>query len=55
MEKTTFQEERVKQRLARYVVVKVQAERPERSPAKEMLDAFGIRGLPGFVVLQPVP
>ncbi|HRR32639.1 MAG TPA: thioredoxin family protein [Kiritimatiellia bacterium] len=53
MEKTTFREEQVKQRLARYVVVKVQAERPERSPAKEMLDAFGIRGLPGFVVLRP--
>jgi len=53
MEKTTFKEERVKQRLARYVVVKVQAERPEQSPAKEMLDAFGIRGLPGFVVLRP--
>lgn len=53
MERTTFQDEQVKQRLARYVVVKVQAERPERSPAKEMLAAFGIRGLPGFVVLRP--
>ena len=53
MEKTTFKEERGQQRLARYVVVKVQAERPEQSPAKEMLDAFGIRGLPGFVVLRP--
>ncbi len=52
MEKTTFADERVKARLANYVVVKVQAERPEKSPAKEMLGAFEIRGLPGFVVLK---
>ena len=52
MEKTTFKDERVKARLANYVVVKVQAEKPDQSPAKEMLDAFGVRGLPGFVVLK---
>ena len=52
MEKTTFADGRVKARLAGYVVVKVQAEKPDRTPAKEMLEAFGIRGLPGFVVLK---
>jgi thiol:disulfide interchange protein len=52
MEKTTFQKTRVKARLAGYVVVKVQAEKPDKSPAKEMLDAFKIRGLPGFAVLK---
>lgn len=52
MERTTFADERVKARLAGYVVVKVQAEKPGASPAKEMLEAFGIRGLPGFVVLK---
>jgi thiol:disulfide interchange protein len=52
MEKTTFADERVKARLAGYVVVKVQSEKPDQSPAKEMLQAFGIRGLPGFVVLK---
>ena len=52
MEKTTFADARVKARLANYVVVKVQAEKPEQSPAKEMLGAFEIRGLPGFVVLK---
>ena len=52
MEKTTFDDERVKSRLADYVVVKVQAEKPDQSPAKEMLEAFGVRGLPGFVVLK---
>jgi thiol:disulfide interchange protein len=52
MEKTTFADERVKARLANYVVVKVQTEKPERDPAKAMLKAFEIRGLPGFVVLK---
>ncbi|MEI7900399.1 MAG: thioredoxin family protein, partial [bacterium] len=52
MEMTTFKDERVKARLAGYVVVKVQAEKPDQSPAKEMLDAFKVRGLPGFVVLK---
>ncbi len=52
MEKTTFADKRVKARLAGYVVVKVQAEKPDASPAKEMLAAFDVRGLPGFVVLK---
>jgi thiol:disulfide interchange protein len=52
MEHTAFEDERVKARLAGYIVVKVQAERPDRSPAKEMLADFGIRGLPGFAVLR---
>jgi thiol:disulfide interchange protein len=52
MERTTFKDERVKARLAGYAVVKVQAEKPDQSPAKEMLDAFGVRGLPGFAVLR---
>jgi len=32
--------------------VKVQAEKPDHSPAKEMLKAFDVRGLPGFAVLR---
>ncbi len=52
MEETTFKDDRVKARLAGYVVVKVQAEKPDQSPAKEMLAAFDVRGLPGFVVLK---
>lgn len=51
MDKSTFGDERVKARLERYVVVKVQAERPDKSPAREMLAAFGARGLPAFAVL----
>ena len=52
MERTTFREARVKARLSGYVVVKVQAEKPDQTPAKEMLKAFDVRGLPGFVVLR---
>ena len=52
MERTTFADGRVKARLANYVVIKVQAEKPEQEPAKGMLSAFDVRGLPGFVVLK---
>jgi len=52
MERTTFADGRVKARLANYVVVKVQAEKPDQEPAKGMLTAFDVRGLPGFVVLK---
>jgi len=52
MEEKTFKAEAVKKRFEEYIVVKVQAETPDKSPAKEMLAAFGIRGLPGFVVLK---
>ncbi len=52
MERATFADVRVKTRLANYVVVKVQAEKPEQEPAKGMLAAFDVRGLPGFVVLK---
>ncbi len=51
MEKKTFADEAVKGRLEKYIVVKVQAEKPEQSSVKEMLDAFGVRGLPGFAIL----
>ncbi|MFO7936919.1 MAG: cytochrome c biogenesis protein CcdA [Kiritimatiellia bacterium] len=52
MEKKTFRDEAVEKRLENYTVVKVQAEKPDESPAEEMLQAFNIRGLPGFAVLQ---
>jgi len=52
MERATFKDERVKARLSGYVVVKVQAEKPEQNPAKEMLEAFAVRGLPGFAVVK---
>ena len=53
MEQRTFADKRVNERLARYVVVRVQAERPDQSPAREMLAAFTVRGLPCVAVLRP--
>lgn len=52
MEQTTFKDTRVIERLKNYTVISVQAEHPERAEPKKMLEAFGIRGLPGFVVLK---
>ena len=51
MEKTTFQEEKVKQRLAGYVRLKYQAERPGEAGTKEVLEYFGARGLPTYTIL----
>lgn len=53
MEATTFRDERVRARLADFEVVKFQAEFPDRSPAREVLDHFGAVGLPTYVVLLP--
>jgi thiol:disulfide interchange protein len=52
MEKTTFNDPRVVERLKSYKVILVQTEHPGRAEPKKMLEAFGIRGLPGFVVLK---
>ncbi len=52
MEKTTFKDPRVAERLKNYKVILVQAEHPGRAEPKKMLEAFGIRGLPGFAVLK---
>ena len=52
MEKTTFSDPQVKERLKKYKVILVQAEHPEQAEPKKMLASFGVRGLPGFVVLK---
>lgn len=53
MEHTTFRAPAVQAKLREYIVVRVQAERPNESPMKELLDQFGAMGLPTFVVLTP--
>lgn len=53
MEHTTFSAPAVKERLAGYHEVRLQAERPNQSPAKEVLDHFNVMGLPSYVVLTP--
>ena len=54
MEETVFNQAGVRKRLKDFVVVKYQAERPNESPAREVLDHFGVMGLPTYVVLTPV-
>jgi len=55
MERSTFRDPMVMTRLQAFRVVKVQAERPEAEPARAMLQALGVSGLPTFVVLRPAP
>ena len=55
MEHTTFSAAAVKARLARYHEVRLQAERPNQAPAKQVLDQFNVMGLPSYVVLTPKP
>ena len=52
MEKTTFRDQQVKARLAQYRVVAIQTERPNEPAARAMLESFGIKGLPAFVILR---
>ncbi len=53
MEHSTFAAASVKDRLAGYHEVRLQAERPNQSPAKAVLDHFKVMGLPSFLVLTP--
>jgi thiol:disulfide interchange protein len=55
MEKSTFKDPQVVERLKKYKVILVQAEHPARPQEKEMLKAFDLRGLPGFVILNKSP
>jgi len=54
MDATVFNQPAVQRSLGDFVVVRYPAERPNESPAKEVLDRFGVMGLPTYVVLQPV-
>lgn len=53
MEHSTFASAKVKEQLAGYHEVRLQAEHPNESPAREVLDHFKVMGLPSFVVLLP--
>jgi thiol:disulfide interchange protein len=53
MDATTFKDENVKNALEDFILVKYQAEDLKKSPTKEILDYFGIIGLPSYVVLIP--
>jgi len=51
MDATTFQDPQVQDVLQDFVLIKYQAEDLKASPHKELLDHFGIIGLPTYVVL----
>jgi thiol:disulfide interchange protein len=53
MEHTTFESAPVKQRLAGFRQVRLQTERPNQAPSKEVLDHFKVMGLPSYVILKP--
>jgi thioredoxin:protein disulfide reductase len=53
MDARTFPDPEVKKRLARYAVIKFDATRNNESPVSEILDYFGVMGLPTYVILEP--
>ena len=53
MDSTVFPADEVRARLRQFVVVRYDAEKPNESPAKEVLDRFGVMGLPTYIVLRP--
>jgi cytochrome c biogenesis protein CcdA len=53
MDKTTLTNVDVTTALSGYVKIKFQAENPDESPAKELLQRVGTPGLPTYVILKP--
>jgi cytochrome c biogenesis protein CcdA len=53
MDRTTLASKEVNDALAGYVKIKVQAEDPEESPAKDVLRLAKSAGLPTYVILKP--
>ncbi|MDP2990056.1 MAG: thioredoxin family protein, partial [Kiritimatiellota bacterium] len=53
MDATTFRNAQVRQQLEAFIRVKVQAEHPNQSPDRDILDAFGVIGLPTYVIIKP--
>jgi thiol:disulfide interchange protein len=54
MEKTTFKDPAVKERLKDFQVIKFQAEKPSEPQIKALLDRYNLPGLPGYVILGTV-
>ena len=53
MDKTTLASPEVKAALDGYVKIKFQAEEPDTSPTKEIMQRFDAVGLPTYVILRP--
>ncbi len=53
MDRTTLADPAVLDRLNGYTRIKVQAEEPDQSPARELLGRAGAIGLPAYIILRP--
>lgn len=53
MDATTFKDLEAQKRLDGFIKVMVQAEHPNLAPDRDILDAFGVIGLPTYVILKP--
>ena len=52
MDATVFNQPEVQAKLKNYVVVQYDAEQPGKGPARQVLDQFGVLGLPTYLVLR---
>jgi thiol:disulfide interchange protein DsbD len=52
MDAATFRDTKVREKLSEFVLVKYQAENPGEPAIKEILDHFGVVGLPTYVVMR---
>lgn len=52
MDATTLREAKVREKLSEFVLVKYQAENPGEPAVKEVLDHFGVVGLPTYLVMR---
>ncbi|MBN2830117.1 MAG: thioredoxin family protein, partial [Candidatus Cloacimonetes bacterium] len=53
MDRTTFKDEGVISALKNYEFIKYYAEKPSESPTKEIMEMFGVKGLPTYIILEP--
>lgn len=53
MDRTVLKDEAVLSRLSDYVKIKYQAETLSEPPVKDVVEYFGVMGLPTFIVLEP--
>jgi len=54
MDKTTLKNELVNEKLKPFIKLKFRAERPDSKEIKEVLNYFGVMGLPTFLILEPI-
>ena len=55
MDETTLKDPAVKAALDGYTRMKFQAEDPDESPAKDLMQRIGAVGLPAYVILRAKP